>query len=139
MQTVPNAGPRDRTILSDAPDAQTEQHQIAPLDRVFETFARWLYRITFVVAPACYVARLMKMPLAAYLMEATALIVIVLLLHNLAGYFLTRMHLVSDACFHRPASLRRTPVITEVQDAETRSGPAAMPLPTVDRRGAFGL
>jgi hypothetical protein len=111
MQTVLNAGSRDRTIFDDAPKAQTEQQiaaeRCAPRDAMFETAARWLYRITFVVAPACYVARLMKVPFAGYLMEATAFIVIALLLHTLAGYLLKRMHLVSDACFDRPASLRR--------------------------------
>jgi hypothetical protein len=112
MQSVPHAGLRDHTILDDAPAPQTEQRQIAanrsaPLDDIYETVGCWLYRITFVVAPVWYVARLAKMPLAEYLTEATLSIMIILLLHSLAGYVLKHVHLVSDACFDRPAFLLR--------------------------------
>lgn len=86
---------------------QTNASQIsgaAQYDGLFETAARWLYRATFVVAPVCYVARLMKTPMAIYLMEATVALVVLLLVHSLVGFLLKRAHLVSEAAFNRPAS-----------------------------------
>lgn len=86
---------------------QTNAKQIsgaAQFDGLFETAARWLYRATFVIAPACYVARLIKAPMAIYLMEATVALVVLLLVHSLVGFLLKRAHLVSEAAFNRPAS-----------------------------------
>jgi hypothetical protein len=112
MRTVPHAGLRDH-ILDDAPAQQIDQRPFAakrpaPLDDIYETAGCWLYRITFVVGPAWYFARLMNMSSADYLTAAMLAIMTILLLHSFAGYVLKHIHLVSDACFDRPASLLRT-------------------------------
>jgi uncharacterized membrane protein len=106
---------------------QTNASQIssaAQFDGLFESAARWLYRATFVIAPACYIARLMKTPMAIYLMEATVALVVLLLVHSLVGFLLKRAHLVSEAAFNRPASwsagaeLQREPAMIAVRTVE---------------------
>ena len=76
----------------------------APFDALYETLGGGLYRVTFVVGPAWYVARLAKLPLAAHLAEALVAVIAALLLHWLAGHLLKRLHLLSDASFERPAA-----------------------------------
>jgi hypothetical protein len=96
MQTLSIAGSHEAHALGAARSA-------ARLDGLYEAGARWLYRLTLVVGPAWYVARLAKSPLAAHLTEALVAVIAALLIHWLAGQFLKRAHLLSEASFERPA------------------------------------
>jgi hypothetical protein len=76
----------------------------ARLDAFYEACARALYRLTLVVGPAWYVARLAKSPLAPHLAQALGVVIAALLVHWLTGHVLKRLHLLSQASFDRPAT-----------------------------------
>jgi hypothetical protein len=91
-------------LIAHAHDALGAARSTARIDALYEMCARWLYRLTLVVGPAWYVARLAKSPLAGHLTGALAVVIAALLVHWLAGHILKRVHLLSQTSFERPAT-----------------------------------